>query len=111
MVPPQHQPQPPSPVTPAPVRAGRGRKGEPGPKGRFLVWVDTVGGYLVCLDDEVILGQAGPNSQADVPLMGDLSRNHATLVRDGEKATSSRLISPRSSTAGRSKPLRSATAT
>lgn len=55
-----------------------------GPQGRFLLWVDTVGGYLVCLDDQVVLGRAGHDSQADVPLMGDLSRNHATLVRDGE---------------------------
>jgi hypothetical protein len=55
-----------------------------GPKGRFLLWVDAVGGYLVCLDDHIVLGRAGPDSHADVPLMGDLSRNHATLVRNGE---------------------------
>ncbi len=55
-----------------------------GPKGRFLLWVDAVGGYLVCLDDRVLLGRAGPDSQADVPLMGDLSRNHATLLRNGD---------------------------
>ena len=55
-----------------------------GPKGRFLLWVDAVGGYLVCLDDRIVLGRAGPDSHADVPLMGDLSRNHATLVRNGE---------------------------
>ena len=51
-----------------------------GPKGRFLLWVDAVGGYLVCLDDRIVLGRAGPDSHADVPLMGDLSRNHATLA-------------------------------
>ncbi|HEX3446756.1 MAG TPA: FHA domain-containing protein [Isosphaeraceae bacterium] len=55
-----------------------------GPKGRFLLWVDAVGGYLVCLDDQVVLGRAGPDSHADVPLMGDLSRNHASLIRNGE---------------------------
>jgi hypothetical protein len=55
-----------------------------GPKGRFLLWVDGVGGYLVCMDDRIVLGRAGPDSHADVPLMGDLSRNHATLVRNGE---------------------------
>jgi hypothetical protein len=43
-----------------------------------------VGGYLVCLDDRIVLGRAGPESPADVPLMGDISRNHATLVRSGE---------------------------
>ena len=55
-----------------------------GPKGRFLLWVDAVGGYLVCLDDHIVLGRAGPDSHADIPLMGDLSRNHATLLRNGE---------------------------
>jgi FHA domain len=55
-----------------------------GPKGRFLLWVDAVGGYLVCLDDRIVLGRAGSDSHADVPLMGDLSRNHATLLRNGE---------------------------
>jgi hypothetical protein len=38
----------------------------------------------VCLDDEVVLGRAGHDSAADVPLMGDLSRHHATLRRDGD---------------------------
>ena len=55
-----------------------------GPNGRFLLWVDAVGGYLVCLDHRIILGRAGSGSQADVPLMGDLSRNHATLLRHGD---------------------------
>ncbi len=55
-----------------------------GPKGRFLLWVDGVGGYLVCMDDRIVLGRAGPDSHADIPLMGDLSRNHATLLRNGE---------------------------
>jgi hypothetical protein len=55
-----------------------------GPKGRFLLWVDAVGGFLVCLDDHVVLGRAGADSHADVPLMGDLSRNHATVLRNGE---------------------------
>jgi hypothetical protein len=55
-----------------------------GPKGRFLLWVDAVGGYLVCLDDRIVLGRAGSDSHADVQLMGDLSRNHATLLRNGE---------------------------
>lgn len=54
------------------------------PKGRFLLWVDAVGGYLVCLDDRIVLGRAGPDSHADIPLMGDLSRSHATLLRNGE---------------------------
>jgi hypothetical protein len=71
---------------PAPVPPPRplARAGEPGPRGRFLLWVDAVGGYLVCLDDEVVLGRAGHDSAADVPLLGDLSRHHATVRRDGD---------------------------
>ncbi|WP_422924082.1 FHA domain-containing protein [Singulisphaera sp. PoT] len=59
-------------------------RADAGPKGRFLLWLDAVGGYLVCLDEQIVLGRAGHDSHADVPLMGDLSRNHATLVRDGD---------------------------
>jgi hypothetical protein len=71
-----------SPAAPAARPLARG--GEPGPKGRFLLWVDAVGGYLVCLDDRIVLGRAGHDGHADVPLMGDLAREHATLVRDGD---------------------------
>jgi hypothetical protein len=55
-----------------------------GPSGRFLLWADAVGGYLVCLDPEIVLGRAGADSQADVPLLGDLSRRHASLIRQGD---------------------------
>jgi hypothetical protein len=51
---------------------------------RFLLWVDAVGGYLVCLKSDAILGQAGPGSGVDIPILGDLSRKHVRLRRDGE---------------------------
>ena len=54
------------------------------PSPRFLLWVDGVGGYLVCLADEIMLGQAVAHGAADVPILGDLSRLHATIVRRGE---------------------------
>jgi tetratricopeptide (TPR) repeat protein len=60
------------------------RLDNPGPKGRFLLWADAVGGYLVCLENEVVIGRAGADSVADIPLLGDLSRSHATIVRDGD---------------------------
>lgn len=62
-----------------------------GPIDRFLLWVDGVGGYLVCTRDEVTIGQPVPESQVDVPLLGDLSRRHAKIRRDGETY----LIDPR----------------
>lgn len=55
-----------------------------GPTGRFLLWADAVGGFLVCCDREIVLGRAGADSQADVPLLGDLSRRHASLYRQGD---------------------------
>ncbi len=55
-----------------------------GPSGRFLLWVDAVGGYLVCLDDSVLLGRAGAESVADVAVLGDLSRRHALVLRDAD---------------------------
>ncbi len=58
-----------------------------GPKAspdRFLLWIDGVGGYLVCLGSRITFGQAIPGSAVDVPLVADLSRMHATLARDGE---------------------------
>ncbi|MDG3003525.1 FHA domain-containing protein [Paludisphaera mucosa] len=70
-------------VDPAPVRP-LARASATGPRGRFLLWADAVGGFLVCLEDRIVLGRAGADSPADVPLMGDLSRNHATLVRGSE---------------------------
>lgn len=51
---------------------------------RFLLWVDGAGGYLVCLGPRVTLGQAAPDSAADVPLLADISRSHASVTRDSE---------------------------
>lgn len=51
---------------------------------RFQMWIDAVGGYTVCLADEILIGQAVPDSQADVAIFGDLSRRHAVLKREGE---------------------------
>lgn len=52
---------------------------------RFMLWVDGVGAFLVCLAEEVTIG--GPNgggNGADVSLLANLSRKHATVVRTGE---------------------------
>jgi hypothetical protein len=56
----------------------------PGLPDRFLLWIDGVGGYLVCLGTRINFGQAIPGSPVDVPLVADVSRMHATLTRDGE---------------------------
>lgn len=51
---------------------------------RFFLWIDGVGGYLVCLGHRLTFGQAAPDARVDVPLVADVSRLHATLTRDGE---------------------------
>ncbi len=51
---------------------------------RFVLWVDAVGGYLVCLSSEVIIGQAAPNNRIHVPLQADISRQHLRICRRGE---------------------------
>ncbi len=51
---------------------------------RFLLWIDAVGGYWVCLGDAVSIGSAATPEGVDVPILGDLSRRHARIRRDGE---------------------------
>jgi hypothetical protein len=60
-----------------------GAGGAPLPK-RFLLWVDGVGGYLVCLSNRVTFGQATAEGPVDVPLFAEVSRTHAEVTRDGE---------------------------
>lgn len=55
----------------------------PGAK-RFMLWIDAVGGYLVCLGNEIVIGQATPGSLAEVAIQADLSRKHAKIVRHTE---------------------------
>jgi len=54
---------------------------------RFLLWIDGVGGYLVCTGPRVAFGQAANRGPVDVPLFADVSRLHAEIHRDGEGYT------------------------
>jgi len=67
-------------------RAANSANGSSGsPRGeRFVLWVDAVGGYLVCRGDEIRIGQPTGDGRVDVPILADLSRVHAVLHRDGE---------------------------
>lgn len=51
---------------------------------RFWLWIDGVGGYLVCEAEAVTLGQPVPGGAVDIPILGDISRRHAVIRRDGE---------------------------
>jgi hypothetical protein len=52
---------------------------------RATLWVDRVGSFLLCLKPRVRIGGPVENgSAADVSLMANLSRHHATIFREGE---------------------------
>jgi hypothetical protein len=69
---------------------GRGNVGEKQRMGgcesatRGILWVDAVGGFLVCLDDAVKIGQAVPGTDVHIAIMGDVSRLHAVIRRENE---------------------------
>lgn len=48
---------------------------------RFLLWIDAVGGYLVCLNSELLIGRAGPDSKVDIPIAADIENEHLKIVR------------------------------
>ena len=52
---------------------------------RYMLWIDGVGAWQLCVGSEFLIG--GPTqegSPADVCLMANLSRRHASLLRIGE---------------------------
>lgn len=55
------------------------------PTERYMLWIDGVGAWQLCIGSEFLIG--GPTregSAADICLMANLSRRHATLLRNGE---------------------------
>jgi len=70
------------------VFKGHGTKGHstmhPRQSDRFMLWVDAIGGYWVCMDDQITLGQPVHGGTADVPILADISSRHAIIDRDGE---------------------------
>lgn len=55
----------------------------PGP--RYVLWIDAVGGYLVCRGDQITIGQAIPGNRVDVPIQADLRGRHAVIRREDEQ--------------------------
>ena len=50
----------------------------------YALWIDGVGGYLICLSHRLTLGQAQVEAPVDIALIADVSRHHATIQRDTE---------------------------
>jgi tetratricopeptide (TPR) repeat protein len=51
---------------------------------RGMLWIDGVGGYLVCLDDVIVIGQSFPGANVAIPIQADLAREHLRIRREGE---------------------------
>ena len=45
----------------------------------FLIWIDGVGGYLVCTDPINFIGQAVEGSTVSIPLQADVRQRHARI--------------------------------
>jgi hypothetical protein len=57
----------------------------PMPTDRYMLWIDGVGAWQLCVGSQFQIG--GPtleDKSADICLMANLSRRHATLLRNGE---------------------------
>lgn len=48
---------------------------------RFMLWIDSVGGFLVCPGPYADVGCAVPQTHVDIPVMADLKRVHARFER------------------------------
>jgi hypothetical protein len=73
-----------SPVLSSPGVVVPSKDSKAGDPRRLLLWIDGVGGYLICLTGRITLGQASGEAPVDVPLLADVSRMHATISRDNE---------------------------
>ena len=52
---------------------------------RVVLWIDGIGGFLVCLAPRVAVGQAATaDGQVDIPIFADISRLHGYISRDSE---------------------------
>lgn len=49
---------------------------------RFMIWVDGVGGYLVCATKENSIGQATQENDVAIPISGDIHQLHAKIRSD-----------------------------
>jgi FHA domain len=52
---------------------------------RYILWIDGVGSWHVCVGDTIAIGGPALNhAESDISLLANISRRHATLQRHGE---------------------------
>ncbi|AMV34785.1 hypothetical protein VN12_21845 [Pirellula sp. SH-Sr6A] len=56
----------------------------PFPSAPVVLWIDGVGSFALCQAEELVLGQATPDSVADLCIRGSLSRRAAAIRKVGE---------------------------
>lgn len=49
-----------------------------------MLWIDSVGGYLVLPQSRVVIGQADPERRVDVPIVAGIEGRHLELIRERE---------------------------
>lgn len=49
-----------------------------------VLWIDGVGGFMLCDAQEVVIGQAVPGNNVELMVVGDLSRRASAIRRSGE---------------------------
>lgn len=76
--------EPPTQRTDAPDEGLQATPRSPRRRERFLLWVDGVGGFLICLAPRMLSGHGAMDSDVDVPILADISRHHAWLERDAQ---------------------------
>jgi len=79
-----------SSVMPSQTESSQNGTSDPTPSERFMIWVDGVGGYLVCADPLNSVGQSTQNNDVSIPICGDIHQLHARI----ESSESGHLIHP-----------------
>ena len=59
------------------------------PGKRLIAWIDEIGGFLICLNDEIFIGQPTGEGGVDIPVRADLSRVGMPRFAAKGKTTSS----------------------
>jgi hypothetical protein len=52
---------------------------------RYMLWIDGVGAWLLSVGSSLTIGGPASDAAADLSLLANLSRKHATLLRSGER--------------------------
>jgi hypothetical protein len=84
---------------PVPVDPGL----DPCPLRSFMLWVDGVGGYLVCTRPQVVIGRAVEQSEVDIPIQADIRRRHLRIKRSANGYLAEPLDSDRANPVSRVK--------